>query len=233
VHAGHRLGAIELYAARPVTFGPSALDQAQLLANVAGSYVVIAEGRAAAVSAAARLGGSPLHDPLTSLPSRRLLHDRLLQAGHRADRSRRPFGLLRCDIDGFRSINHRYGLPVGDRLLTEVAGRLQADLRPEDTLARVGGDEFVIACDDVSDVGGLDTLWKRTTGTLQDAVDLGDGLQLAVTVSVGCALGGPGHGTIEETLTRAAAELARHKRRRAAAPARQGRERDRPAQGAR
>jgi diguanylate cyclase (GGDEF)-like protein len=231
VHAGHRVGAIELYATQPVTLDPSALDQAQVLADVAGSYVVIAEGRAAAVSAAARLGGSSLHDPLTSLPTRRLLRDRLQQASHRADRSRRPYGLVRCDVDGFRSINHRYGHHVGDRLLTEVAGRLGAELRPEDTLARVGGDEFVIACDDVAALGGVDDLAARASGTLRDAVDLGGGLRLEVTVSVGCALGGPAHGTIEDTLTRAAAELARAKRRHAPDPPGQGREPGRPAAG--
>jgi diguanylate cyclase (GGDEF)-like protein len=216
-HAGVRIGAIELYATQPVTLDASELNDAQLLADVAGSYVVIAEGREAAVTEAARLADAKLRDPLTSLPSRRLMLDRLTQAELRADRSGRPFGVLRCDIDDFRLINHRYGQDVGDRVLTEVAGRLQGCLRPDDTLARVGGDEFVVACEEIEAVGGLDALAERFTDCLRTPLDV-DGLELVITVSMGCALGGAGHGTAAEALASAAVESSRGDRRRPSTP---------------
>jgi diguanylate cyclase (GGDEF)-like protein len=216
-HAGRRVGAIELYAAEPVALHPHDLDGAQQLADVVGSYVVIAEAREAAVTAAARLaGGGPLHDPLTSLPGRRLLHDRLEQTVRRADRVGRPFGLLRCDIDDFGRFNHRYGHIAGDRLLTEVASRIRTRLRPDDTLARIAGDEFVVTCDDVPDTPHLDELATRVTGAFEGGVDVGAGRRLGVTVSVGQALGGAGHGTVEQVLTRAGVGLSRSKRRRPA-----------------
>jgi diguanylate cyclase (GGDEF)-like protein len=221
VHAGRHVGAVELYLAQPVTLPPSDLDGAQQLADVIGSYVLIAEGRQAAVGAATRLTlGVPLHDPLTALPGRRLLHDRLDQSVRRADRIGRPFGLLRCDIDDFGRFNHRYGRAAGDRLLTEVADRIRTRLRPDDTLARVAGDEFVVTCEDVWNTRRLEELEQRVSGALRGPADVGDGPRRSFTVSVGCALGGAGHGTGDEVLARAGLALSRSKHRRHAVAAR-------------
>jgi diguanylate cyclase len=89
------------------------------------------------------------HDGLTGLPNRRLLADRVQQAIARARRGEQQVALLYLDLDGFKAINDRWGHSAGDAALCEVAERLGSLLRCEDTLARVGGDEFVILVTDV------------------------------------------------------------------------------------
>lgn len=99
----------------------------------------------------AELEHSAHHDGLTGLPNRQLLADRMAQALGRARRGERQVALLFLDLDGFKSINDRWGHSAGDAALCEVAVRLGAVLRCEDTLARVGGDEFVILLTDIND----------------------------------------------------------------------------------
>jgi diguanylate cyclase (GGDEF)-like protein/PAS domain S-box-containing protein len=84
------------------------------------------------------------YDPLTDLPNRMLFHDRLLQALQRANRNRHYIAILFMDLDGFKGVNDVLGHAVGDRLLTEAAKRLKDCIRSDDTVARVGGDEFTV-----------------------------------------------------------------------------------------
>ena len=83
------------------------------------------------------------HDPLTGLPNRWLLRDRLLQATARAKRDRTAFAVVLVDLDNFKTVNDTLGHDVGDLLLVEVAQRLSGCIRERDTIARLGGDEFV------------------------------------------------------------------------------------------
>jgi diguanylate cyclase (GGDEF)-like protein len=85
-----------------------------------------------------------LYDDLTGLPNRVLLEDRLVHSKHRADRCGKPFGVMFIDLDRFKPVNDAFGHGVGDQLLKAVAGRLASCVRKEDTVARTGGDEFVI-----------------------------------------------------------------------------------------
>ncbi|RJK94955.1 GGDEF domain-containing protein [Vallicoccus soli] len=128
-----------------------------------------------------------LHDPLTGLPNRRLLRDRLQHALARRARHPGEVLLLWCDLDGFKRVNDEHGHAVGDRLLASVAQRLRAVVRPEDTVARLGGDEFVVLCE--GPAGGLppDVLVRRVERAV-DGEHRVDGRTVRVGVSVGVAV---------------------------------------------
>ena len=96
------------------------------------------------VQAEEQLSHGALHDPLTGLPNRALLLDRLEAALARSTREHREIAVLFCDLDGFKQVNDTAGHAAGDAVLIEAATRLGTVLREGDTVARVGGDEFVL-----------------------------------------------------------------------------------------
>ncbi len=91
------------------------------------------------------------YDPLTGLANRARFTDRLEHELRRSARHGRPVAVLFMDLDDFKSVNDAHGHPVGDRLLVDVAMRLEMSLRPGDTAARFGGDEFAILLDEIRD----------------------------------------------------------------------------------
>jgi diguanylate cyclase (GGDEF)-like protein/PAS domain S-box-containing protein len=138
-----------------------------------------------------------LHDALTGCANRLLLSDRLSVAFDRATREGGWVGLLLLDMDDFKLVNDGYGHDVGDRLLIEVAHRLQGAVRPGDTCARLGGDEFVIVCPGIAAAAELERLAQRVEDRIAQPFDLG-GLVLSVRASVGAALGGGEEGRGED-----------------------------------
>ncbi len=100
-------------------------------------------------------------DPLTSLPNRRLLDDRLRQAMAHTHRTGGSLGVCLLDLDGFKAVNDEYGHKTGDILLSTIANRLTACLREDDTIARLGGDEFVLVLLGISGPGECDEIMRR------------------------------------------------------------------------
>ncbi len=116
---------------------------------------------AALRGAEARLAHLSQHDPLTGLPNRLLLNDRLTLALARAERYGYQLAVLFVDLDRFKEVNDTQGHPVGDQLLCVVAQRLAAGLRKTDTLARLGGDEFVLLAEDVDGAADAQNLARK------------------------------------------------------------------------
>ena len=140
-----------------------------------------------------------LHDALTGLPNRALLADRLGHALARAERTGRPVAVLVLDLDGFKVVNDAAGHAVGDLLLVEASARLVASVRPGDTVARSGGDEFVLLCEDTDAAGALEVA-DRVHAAFARPMEL-EGHRLYVTGSIGVALSPP---LEAETLLRSA-----------------------------
>jgi diguanylate cyclase (GGDEF)-like protein/PAS domain S-box-containing protein len=144
-----------------------------------------------------------LHDVLTKLPNRTLFLDRLEQALARAERAapRRTVAVLFLDLDRFKVVNDGLGHVAGDELLVEVAARLRSIVRPSDTVARFGGDEFVVLLDDVESDQHAVEVAGRIGDTFGTPFAL-TGREVMVSASIGIALttGRPGEGA--ETLVR-------------------------------
>ena len=134
-----------------------------------------------------RLEHQALHDSLTGLPNRRLFNDRLV---HALERTRRGGGVavLFLDLDDFKVVNDSLGHEAGDLLLTVVAQRLGRCLRPEDTLARFGGDEFVVLLEEVGDPSEAVRVAQRITEELRRPFNL-DGRELYASASGGISFG--------------------------------------------
>jgi diguanylate cyclase (GGDEF)-like protein/PAS domain S-box-containing protein len=135
-----------------------------------------------------RLHYQAYHDPLTDLPNRRLFMDRLGQALRRTMRGHHQVAVLFMDLDGFKVVNDSLGHEVGDLLLTVVAQRLRRCLRPEDTLARFGGDEFVVLIEALDDPVQAVQAAERITEELRGPFIM-EGRDLYVIASIGISLG--------------------------------------------
>jgi diguanylate cyclase (GGDEF)-like protein len=134
-----------------------------------------------------RVRHEAVHDPLTGLANRTLFGDRLQLALARSERSEGHVGLLFLDLDNFKQVNDAYGHAAGDAVLVELARRLQTAVRPFDTVARIGGDEFVVLCEQVDDKSAV-ALGQR----LQEAIRLPfttAGTLHNLSASIGIALG--------------------------------------------
>ncbi len=195
-----RLGTLDLYRDTPGRLASKDMNAGQVLADVAAAYVFNAQARTDSLASIELAHHRSLHDPLTGLPNRTLLGERLEHAMARARRSRRVAAVLFVDLDGFKQVNDRFGHLVGDKVLVAVAARLREVLRPGDTLARLSGDEFVVLCEDLHVPEEAETVARRIAQTLDTPIAL-DGHALEMTASVGLAFSGPGE-DIPETLLR-------------------------------
>jgi len=140
------------------------------------------------------------HDILTGLPNRVLLADRLERALLAAERDHSPLALMFMDIDGFKQVNDNYGHEAGDVVLRTMARRIQAAMRASDTLARVGGDEFVVLLPDIGETQNAQVLAHTIAAEARRAIRLNAETSAHLSLSIGIALY-PVHGTTAALLT--------------------------------
>jgi len=134
-----------------------------------------------------RLVHEARHDALTGLPNRAVAEDRMEQALARAARRHKSFAVLCIDLDGFKVVNDNLGHHAGDELLQAVATRLRSRVRHSDTVARIGGDEFLAIIEDCSGDAAAQAVAESLVAALQDPI-LIEGQTLAISGSIGIAM---------------------------------------------
>ncbi len=198
------LGVLTVFSVALREFSAEESDFLHVVANVMGSAIERAAREADAIHRA-------LHDPLTGLPNRDLFADRLEKTLARVRRGGSRPAVLIADLDQFKLINDSLGHPAGDELLRLLAPRLAGALRATDTVARFGGDEFVVLCDGVEDEAHAMALASRLAAVLEAPVDVA-GTQVVVSASVGVSVAEPGS-DVESLVRDADAALYRAKAR--------------------
>ena len=192
-------GVLTVHANRPRRFSQDDVHFLESVANVIGSAVE-------RVRSDEQLAYQALHDPLTDLPNRILFADRLDHALARLERKPSTLAVLFVDVDRFKLINDSLGHAKGDEVLVAVAGRIREALRPADTVARFGGDEFVVLCEDLADeveaISVADRLQQFTSRPITV-----NGSEYVVSVSTGIALAASPDVSAEELLRDADAAM--------------------------
>ena len=165
-----------------------AADEIGLLSKSANAILDAAEGAIEEVKAQRNeLHRLATHDYLTGLPTMRLAEDRLQIACSSALRNGEKVALLFIDLDGFKEINDRYGHAVGDRVLQEVAKRLRENVRAEDSVARIGGDEFLVILGNLPDANASALVAENIGAALSRPMEISGSAQL-LGASIGIAI---------------------------------------------
>ena len=146
--------------------------------------------------------GPATRDRLTGLGGREIFLDRLEHCSRRSARTGEQFAVMFCDLDGFKLVNDVFGHDAGDRVLVEVANRLRVLVRPYDTVARFGGDEFVILVEDVEDASDVVGIGQRIVNALAEPIALHE-RDATIGVSVGITMSGEAIDTPATLLARA------------------------------
>ncbi len=167
----------------PVSYSSYPIRQGGEITGVVVTFTNITDR----VQAEERIRHLAEHDPLTDLPNRTLLTDRMHQAIARARRSGELLGVLFLDLDNFKTINDSLGHEIGDQILCQVGHRLTMCLRDIDTVSRQGGDEFVILLDGIPNADETARLAERILVVLAEPIQI-QGLELSITPSIGITL---------------------------------------------
>jgi diguanylate cyclase (GGDEF)-like protein len=158
--------------------------------------------RKAADAAATELRALAFVDSLTHLPNRTEFLDRLHASLERAAAANRSLAVLFLDIDDFKSVNDTMGHAAGDELITLVASRIEAAVRPSDACARLGGDEFAIIVDDIGDLEHSTLVTERILAAMDDPFEI-NGRQMSVHCSIGLAISEQGDDPADELMRNA------------------------------
>lgn len=206
------IGALDLYRETPGDLDADTMYAAQTLADVTTAYVLNAQARDDLKEASDRFQASALHDSLTGLPNRVLFAQFTERALLRSRRSQKNVALLFVDLDRFKEVNDLFGHHVGDQLLIAVAHRLTGLLRPDDTLARLAGDEFVVLSEGFDSVNEVHHLAERMTAGMEAPFHI-SGHDLHVGASIGVAFSESGDDPPERLLRDADTAMYQAKRR--------------------
>ncbi len=191
-------------------------DSGALAVSVAGfgendeSIVICFRDATGELRARRELEHRAMHDQLTGLPNRDLLMDRLSVALARLGRQGTAVGVLFIDLDGFKEVNDVHGHDVGDELLISVAARLRHEVRDGDTVARFGGDEFVVLCEDLVRIEAAEPLARRLAEAVAQPLTTGERL-LVVHASIGVVVEQNPATSAEALVKKADAEMYRVK----------------------
>lgn len=214
--SGRIVGVLTVQAHRRNLFDPGQVDLLRLLAP----YVAIALDNALKVrtisdlnraleeekrqleEANRRISHLANHDLLTGLPNRRLLHELVLQHIAIARRQNRRFGLLYVDLDDFKPINDEFGHDAGDRVLVTIADRLRTVVRGSDSVARVGGDEFIVIVGEVEERGAIEAVATKVLDAVRRPIPL-DNSVCRVEASIGASLFPDGGESYDELIVAA------------------------------
>lgn len=206
------IGALDLFSTTPGVLDANDMKAAQTLADVATAYILNARARDRAQATLNVVHHNSLHDPLTGLPNRQLLQDRMSHAAARSKRSHTKAAVMFVDIDRFKNVNDRYGHHVGDELLIAAGCRLSHLVRESDTLARVSGDEFVVFCEEIRSAYEVEAMAKRIVASMKKPFTVG-GHDLDISVSLGIAYAGPGEELDDQLIVNADLAMYQVKRR--------------------
>jgi diguanylate cyclase (GGDEF)-like protein/PAS domain S-box-containing protein len=158
----------------------------------------------------AELRWAATHDPLTGLPGRVLVYDRLEVALSRSTRTGQRVGLLVLDLDFFDVVNASVGADIADRLLLAISQRLAGSIRPGDTIGRMGDDEFVVLCEHFDHLDDAERFAERLLRTVEDPIQL-EGADWFMSMSVGIAVARPDSTTADGLIRSADAAMYRAK----------------------
>lgn len=183
---------------RIITCSLLPLKEGDRVIGIAGTAVDITERKAAEQ----RIEHLAYHDPLTNLPNRRLVNDRLTMAMSQAQRDGRMVAILFVDLDRFKSINDSLGHRTGDAVLQELGTRLRAAVRAGDTVARMGGDEFIFLLPGIDRMEEAITVARKVLDAIRRPFNI-EGREFVVTASIGMSLY-PTHADDAETLIKQA-----------------------------
>ncbi|WP_196073492.1 diguanylate cyclase domain-containing protein [Nakamurella alba] len=188
---GRAWGTLDLYWNSPHHITDDDIAAAQLLANVAVSFLVMSSDRAQLQAAHNDLRHRALHDQLTGLANRELMHQHIDHALAAARRNDTLIAVLFVDLDDFKSINDTFGHRAGDHVLATAAQRLQSCIREMDIAGRLAGDEFLILCENITPLAtaihSMQTLAHRIHQSLDQPLEV-QGVELRLRASIGASL---------------------------------------------
>ncbi|GEK73887.1 MULTISPECIES: diguanylate cyclase [Halomonas] len=183
--------------------------QAQLVASLKTQESIL-EKRVA--ERTAELEEMARQDTLTGLLNRTGLADRAAAAWGRREKNGSPLAVLMLDLDDFKPINDRFGHATGDSVIQVIAGRLRHQIRQHDHCARIGGDEFLVLCEDLSGLEEVEALKQRLDAAIRQPVRLSDDTAIRVGVSIGIGFDASGTQDLESLMRRADAAMYASKR---------------------